>query len=192
MIPYKSYLATAVPETFDLRLEILKAARALAATLEDERLRQPRAALASVRRELGEIALALHELGRESDPRLRSYVLKYNPDEQRVPAGNPDGGQWTSGDTEEVESGDDTTENLDQGIAPATESGGNQEQDTESADVQSIVDTAKQLNAAASPNAYQQCLELCYPLLERPPGPRRDGNYWDFIRCMNACLGRNL
>jgi pimeloyl-ACP methyl ester carboxylesterase len=26
------------------------------------------------------------------------FVLKYNPDQPRVPAGNPDGGQWTSGD----------------------------------------------------------------------------------------------
>jgi len=27
---------------------------------------------------------------------LRPYGLKYSPDQPRVPAGNPDGGQWTS------------------------------------------------------------------------------------------------
>ena len=28
--------------------------------------------------------------------RARPWVLKYSPDQPRVPAGNPDGGQWTS------------------------------------------------------------------------------------------------
>lgn len=96
MTPYKSHLATAVPEIFELRLEIMKAIRVFAAQEDDERLRQRRAELASARHELGEIALALHDLRRECDPRLRSYVMKYSPDQPRVPAGNSDGGQWTS------------------------------------------------------------------------------------------------
>ncbi len=95
---YQPYLATAVPRTPEVRFEIAKAIQALAAQDEDERLRQRRATLASLRRELGEIALALQELRRACDPRLRSYVLKYSPDQPRVPAGNPDGGQWTSDD----------------------------------------------------------------------------------------------
>jgi hypothetical protein len=96
MIPYKSHLATAVPEALNVRLEILKAVCKLASTQDDERLRQRRTAPASMRRELAEIALALHELGRECDPRLRSHVLKYDPDQPRVPVRNPAGGQWTS------------------------------------------------------------------------------------------------
>ena len=96
MIPYKSHLATAVPEALNVRLEILKAVCKLASTQDDERLRQRRTAPASMRRELAEIALPLHELGRECDPRLRSHVLKYDPDQPRVPVRNPAGGQWTS------------------------------------------------------------------------------------------------
>ena len=59
-------------------------------------MRRRRPEIASLRGELTEIALALEELRRAYDPRLRSYVLKYSPNQPRVPAGNPDGGQWTS------------------------------------------------------------------------------------------------
>ncbi|RYE83398.1 MAG: hypothetical protein EOP19_13935 [Hyphomicrobiales bacterium] len=40
--------------------------------------------------------------------RLRAFALreKFNPDEPRVPAGNPDGGQWTGGGDESAESSD--------------------------------------------------------------------------------------
>lgn len=97
MIPYKSHLATAVPEALEVRLEITKAIQALT-TQDQEEQRQRRAAkLTSIQRELGQIALTLQELKRACDPRLRSYVIKYSPDQPRVPAGNPDGGQWTNG-----------------------------------------------------------------------------------------------
>jgi len=86
-------------------------------------------------------------------------VSKYAPNQPRVPAGNPDGGQWTSGAADDVET---------------------------------IVATAKRLNLAARPDAYQKCLDLCYPLLERFQPPGIDRNTWDFHKCMNACLGRNL
>ena len=33
-------------------------------------------------------------------PSLHGTLSKYNPDQPRVPAGNPDGGQWTSGEWE--------------------------------------------------------------------------------------------
>jgi len=36
----------------------------------------------------------------------REQARKYDPDQPRVPAGNPDGGQWTSGDADSEESGD--------------------------------------------------------------------------------------
>lgn len=97
MIPYKSHLATSVPETLEVRLEVMNAIRALAVQSEEERLRRRRVEMASIRRELGQITLALLELKRASNPRLRSYVIKYSPAQPRVPAGHPDGGRWTSG-----------------------------------------------------------------------------------------------
>ena len=87
---------TAVPQTWQARLEILHAVETLREQYQDEPLRRRRPEIASLRRELNEIALALEELRRAYDPRLRSYVLKYSPDQPRVPAGNPDGGQWTN------------------------------------------------------------------------------------------------
>jgi hypothetical protein len=89
----------------------------------------------------------------------RRLAAKYDPDQPRVPAGNSDGGRWTSG---------------------------------ESNAVQSIIATARRLNLAAGPDAYQKCLDLCYRLLERPRSPGSDRNTWDSHKCMNACLGRNL
>ncbi len=96
MIPYKAHRPTAVPKTLETRLEIMKAIRTLAARHEDEQLRQRRADIVALRRDCEQVAQSLRELWREWQPRARSYVLKYNPDESRVPAGNPDGGQWTS------------------------------------------------------------------------------------------------
>ena len=104
-----------------------------------------------------EIMRAVHKLMAELA--TDAGVQKFDPDQPRVPAGNPDGGQWTDGAT---------------------------------IDVQSIVATARRLNVAAAPDAYQRCLDLCYPLLERFEPPWSDRNTWDFHKCMNACLGRNL
>ena len=53
-----------------------------------------------------------------------------------------------------------------------------------------IVAKAKRLNlAAAGPRAIDQCIDLCYRILERPR-LKSDRNEWDFRRCLNACLGR--
>ena len=79
MIPYKSPLLTAVPQTPEKRLEIIDAIRALAARDDDARLSKRRAELASIRRELGELAQAVQEISRDCDSRLRSYVMKYSP-----------------------------------------------------------------------------------------------------------------
>lgn len=54
MIPNKPNLETAVPRTLETRLEIAKAVQALAAQDDGERLRQRRAEIASIRRELEE------------------------------------------------------------------------------------------------------------------------------------------
>lgn len=92
---------------------------------------------------------------------LRRVLLeqRYRPDQPRIPAGNPDGGQWT----------DDGT-----------------------SDVQSRISVAIAQTLSGQPPSYNECLNLCYPLLERPGRVGSDRNYWDFQKCMNACLGRNL
>lgn len=86
-----------VPPTLEKRLEIAHALYTLAAQ-EDERLRQRRAEIASVRRELAEIVQEARNLFRELPLLVRSELWKagFNPNEPRVPAGNPDGGRWTS------------------------------------------------------------------------------------------------
>lgn len=87
------------------------------------------------------------------------HPSNYDPNQPRVPAGNPEGGQWIAALMDKI--GD-------------------------------IISYAKRFNIAASPGAYQRCLNLCYRLLERPQSPGSDRNTWDFHKCMNACLGRNL
>jgi hypothetical protein len=49
-----------------------------------------------LRRDLEKIREDVLGLWRQCEPRSRSYVIKYSPDQPRVPAGNPGGGQWTS------------------------------------------------------------------------------------------------
>jgi hypothetical protein len=103
MIPYKSPLLTTVPQTLEKRREMLQAIRALAAQ-DGEQLRKRRTEIALLRRELTEIALTLQELRRACDPRLRSHVIRDNPDQPVAlkaspddpkhpgwPAGTPDG-----------------------------------------------------------------------------------------------------
>jgi HK97 family phage portal protein len=68
--------------------------------------------------------------------------VKYNfdPNQPRVPRGNPDGGQWTR---------------------------------------------------VAAVATKDECIELCYRLLERrQPSGTSLINYWDFQKCLNECLGK--
>lgn len=105
-------IATEVPKALDVRLEIMKAARPFAANEEDEWVRRRRAEIAAIRRELDLLRDSLEllrdslpgltkrivdEVRRDCAPLLRAYRKAYNPDEPRVPAGNPRGGEWTSG-----------------------------------------------------------------------------------------------
>jgi len=91
----------------------------------------------------------------------RAAAFKNDPNQPRVPAGNPDGGKWTSGNNSgEV-----------------------------SSDVREILDKAKQL--AATRASMSRCVNLCYPLLERFQRPGSDRNEFDFRKCLNACLGIN-
>src|ERR1700730_4920962 len=97
MIAPRSRILMAVPQTLQAHLEIAKAIRTLAAQDERERLER-RAELAAIRYDCEAIAEALHEAFRECAFVLRSKLRKagYNPNEPRVPAGNPNGGEWTT------------------------------------------------------------------------------------------------
>lgn len=97
MMPYKWPIATAIPENPQIRREIVKAARMF---LEDgdEQLRRRRAEIASIRQGLEEIARDVAKLRRDA-PALLLWNLRkygYNPEEARVPKGNPGPGRWTN------------------------------------------------------------------------------------------------
>jgi Bacterial CdiA-CT RNAse A domain len=92
---------SAVPQTMHTRLEIAKAIRTLAGPDEDELLRQRHAEIAAIRRDLEALSRDLHKAFEAAatlaKAELRSALKKYSADQPRVPAGNPDGGQWTTG-----------------------------------------------------------------------------------------------
>ena len=102
----------------------------------------------------------------------RAVKAGFDPNQPRVPAGSPDGGQWAGGG----EIGGTSA-----GSSPASGS-----------TLEKIVSLARRITAAGSPLDYQRCLNLCYPLLERRQRPGSDRNTWDFHKCMNARLGLNL
>jgi hypothetical protein len=91
---------SAVPKTLHTRLEIAKAIRALAGPDEDELLRQRRAEIAAIRRDLETLVSEIRKAGEEclalAKAELRTALKKYSPNQPRVPAGNSGGGQWTS------------------------------------------------------------------------------------------------
>jgi hypothetical protein len=80
----------------------------------------------------------------------------------------------------------------DQPRVPAGEPGGGRwTSGTSDLGSEGIFAMAERLKLAGGSADYQACLDLCYPLLERPEHPSSDRNMWDFHKCMNACLGRN-
>ena len=93
---------SAVPHTLHVRLEIAKAIRTLAGPDEDELLRQRRVEIAAIRRDLEVLSRDLHKAFKAAatlaKAELGAALEKYSADQPRVPAGNPDGGQWTTGD----------------------------------------------------------------------------------------------
>jgi hypothetical protein len=95
---------------------------------------------------------------------------KFNPNQPRVPAGNPDGGQWADGGGSERYAVPDYADNLF---------------------IQDIVAKARRLQLTGSPADYKRCLDLCHPILERFSPRWSDRNTWDFHKCMNMCLGLN-
>src|ERR1700722_11881833 len=101
MNPYRPYRLTAVPQTLHTQLEIAKAIRTLAGPDEDELLRQRRTEIAAIRRDLDVLVRGVRKLAEElpalAMAELQSELKKYSPDQPRVPAGNSEGGRWTSG-----------------------------------------------------------------------------------------------
>lgn len=194
MIPYRSCFATAVPRTPEVRLKIAEAIRAFIAHENDEPLPGWRTNLASLRRELGEIALALQEPKRECDPRLRSHVLRYNPDQPRVPAGSPDGGQWTG----EVASDSSNSSGTESDAKPKNEYASNDENDGITNDNLTAEQVCRlayseglasvRMNPSLSPAAYlnaryqlASALELCLNLANGVRPIPRDGAFVSFF-----------
>jgi hypothetical protein len=102
MKPPLPHSESAVPRALHVRLAIADAIRKLTAMDENELLRQRRAELAAIRRDLDALVRDVRKLGGELPAlvmaELQLELKKYSPEQPRVPAGNPDGGQWTSGD----------------------------------------------------------------------------------------------
>jgi hypothetical protein len=100
MKPPLPHSESAIPRTLHAQLEIAKAIRMLMAPDDEEPLRRRRAELAAMRGELEAMKRDLHKAGEEClalvKAGLRAALKKYSPDQPRVPAGNPDGGQWTN------------------------------------------------------------------------------------------------
>jgi hypothetical protein len=88
-----------VPPTLEKRLEVLAAFRSLVSQ-DDELVRQRRAEIAALRREAEVLRRCIDAFCRQL-PELRAEIMKelkaqkYSPDQPRVPAGNPHGGEWT-------------------------------------------------------------------------------------------------
>jgi hypothetical protein len=90
---------SAVPQTLHARLEIARAIRTLAGPGEDELLRQRRAEIAAIRRDLEalsrDLPKALDVAATLAKAELRAALKKYSVDQPRVPKHNPGGGRWT-------------------------------------------------------------------------------------------------
>jgi hypothetical protein len=95
-------IESAVPRALHVQFEIDKAIRTLTGSDERELLRQRRAEIAAIGRDLellaSDIRKAFEEAAALAKAELRAALKKYSPDQPRVPAGNSKGGQWTTED----------------------------------------------------------------------------------------------
>ncbi|MGA8076382.1 MAG: hypothetical protein WB868_03210 [Xanthobacteraceae bacterium] len=100
MIPYKWPVATAIPQNPMVRREIVKAMRVLIED-GDEQFSRRRAEIAAIRLGLEEIARDIAKICREAPSLILSELRKYgyNPEEPRVPKGDPGPGRWTKEDS---------------------------------------------------------------------------------------------
>ena len=101
---YGPRIATTTPRTLEKQRDVMEAMRALAAQ-DDQQLRRRRADITALRRDLEALGRDCELLARtlprvcreQAIADMRAYLRKYSPDQPRVPAGNPDGGEWTNG-----------------------------------------------------------------------------------------------
>jgi hypothetical protein len=102
MRPNVSRIAITPPPTYEKRLEVMTTFCALVAE-DNKQLAWRRAEVTALRCELEEIKRDLRRAHRDwvsqTPSAIRARILKYDPDQPRIPAGNPDGGEWTTGDT---------------------------------------------------------------------------------------------
>jgi hypothetical protein len=99
MKPPLPRIESAVPRALHVQFEIAKAIRPLTGPDERELLRQRRAEIV-LRRDLellaADIRKAFEAAATLAKAELRAALKKYNADQPRVPAGDPDGGRWTN------------------------------------------------------------------------------------------------
>ncbi len=82
---------SAVPRDWTVRAEIMRAVRTLAMQHEEDQQQRRQAELAAIRRDCELLPEAICEVWHGLSK------AGFNRDEPRVPAGNPDGGEWTRG-----------------------------------------------------------------------------------------------
>lgn len=87
----------AVPNTLHARLEIADAIRKLGAADQEDWAQWRREELAALRRDVERLRGDLRTIGSDFLTLFPTELRKagFNPDEPRVPAGDPQGGQWT-------------------------------------------------------------------------------------------------
>lgn len=105
------------------------------------------------------------------DLEIRRLCRKYSPDQPR-----DDHGRWA-----------DTGKEASSG----TETDSGKEKEVPSSDPTEILALARRLKLVGGLGSYAECLNLCYPVLERRQAAGSDRNTFDFYKCMNACMGRN-
>jgi hypothetical protein len=87
----------AVPNTLHARLEIADAIGKLNTADQEDWAQRRREALIALRRDVEKLREELRTVSRDFLTLFLTELRKagFNPDEPRVPAGNPQGGQWT-------------------------------------------------------------------------------------------------
>lgn len=104
MSPNMLLMAINPPPTYEKWREVMTTFHALVAE-DNKQLARRQAEITALRRELEEfkqdVRRAYRDWISQTPSAIRAGILKYDPDQPRVPAGNRDGGEWTTGDTQD-------------------------------------------------------------------------------------------
>jgi hypothetical protein len=104
MNSYRPQRLMAPPPTLRAELEVAKAIRTLAVQEEADKCARRLAEISAIRRDLEEIPELQRQALGDCRALPRAELRKYSPGQPRVPAGNPDGGEWTSGNVDAANS----------------------------------------------------------------------------------------